>query len=150
MFRYFPTNYPWDLSVNLSIEMGAKMGEIAEMCAPLVEASKQPDAEGTAAFRAAWVTMADKLCSLAEDDEAAGRMISAGEKYLRASNYMMTAERLLAHGSDGRVKLYQRMLDTYAKGLKLAKVKAELVKIQFDRTGFSLPELMVRIKAMHE
>lgn len=34
MFRYFPTNYVWDLSVNLAIEMGGRMGEIAEMCAP--------------------------------------------------------------------------------------------------------------------
>lgn len=64
MFRYFPSNYVWDLSVNLAIEMGAKMGEILEMCAPLVEAAKQPDAVGTEAFRATWVRMADKLCVL--------------------------------------------------------------------------------------
>lgn len=51
MFRYFPTNYVWDLSVNLAIAMGAKMGEIEEMCAPLAEAAKKTDAEGTAAFR---------------------------------------------------------------------------------------------------
>ena len=35
MFRYFPTNYVWNLSVDLAIEMGAKIGEIEEMCAPL-------------------------------------------------------------------------------------------------------------------
>jgi hypothetical protein len=50
MFRYFPTNYVWNLSVDLAIEMGARIGEIETMCAPLVEASKQPDAEGTCAF----------------------------------------------------------------------------------------------------
>jgi hypothetical protein len=42
MFRYFPTNYVWDLSVNLAIEMGARIGEIADMCAPLQEAAKRP------------------------------------------------------------------------------------------------------------
>ena len=137
MFRYFPANYPWDLSVNLSIAMGAKMGEIAEMCSPLIEASEKPDAEGTAAFRVIWVTMADKLCSLAEEDEAAGRMISAGKKYIRASNYMVTAERLLAHGSDGRVALYKGMLETFAKGLKLSGAKAELVKVPYGDTFLS-------------
>ena len=40
MFRYFPTNYVWNLSVDLAIEMGARIGEIETMCAPLMEASK--------------------------------------------------------------------------------------------------------------
>ena len=35
MFKYFPTNYVWNLSVDLAIEMGARIGEIEEMCAPL-------------------------------------------------------------------------------------------------------------------
>ena len=84
MFRFFPTNYVWDLSINLSIEMGAKMGEIQEMCGPLAEAAQAKDAEGTAAFRQTWVTMADKLISLGEEDLALGRNISAGEKFVRA------------------------------------------------------------------
>lgn len=131
MFRFFPTNYPWDLSINLSIEMGARMGEIQEMCGPLVEAAKAKDAEGTQAFRKTWVTMADKLLGLAEEDLARGREISAGEKMVRASNYMMTAERLLAHGSDGRVALYERMQTTFYEGLKLSGSKAEKVVIPY-------------------
>ena len=88
MFRYFPTNYVWNLSVDLAIEMGAKIGEIEEMCAPLQEAAKQPDAAGTAAFRETWSRMGDKLCALAEEDESRGRMISAGDKYGRAATYL--------------------------------------------------------------
>ena len=114
MFKYFPTNYVWNLSVNLAIEMGARMGEIEEMCAPLAEAAQAPDAAGTAAFRETWVRMADKLVSLAEDDKALGRGISAGEKLLRASNYMLTAERLQAVGSAGRVALYARFQKAFA------------------------------------
>lgn len=97
MFKYFPTNYVWNLSVDLAIEMGARIGEIEEMCAPLQEAAKAPDAAGTQAFRETWVRMADKLCGLAEEDEARGRMLSAGEKYRRAASYLITAERLQAH-----------------------------------------------------
>ena len=96
MFRYFPTNYVWNLSVDLAIEMGAKIGEIEEMCAPLQEAAKQPDASGTAAFRETWSKMGDKLCALAEEDEGRGRLISAGDKYGRAATYYLTAERLQA------------------------------------------------------
>ncbi len=134
MFRFFPTNYVWDLSINLSIEMGARMGEIQEMCGPLTEAAKAKDAEGTAAFRQTWVTMADRLIGLGEDDLQAGRKISAGEKFVRAANYMITAERLLAHGSDGRLALYERFQDHFYKGLELSGSRAELVTIPYGDT----------------
>jgi hypothetical protein len=85
MFRYFPTNYVWNLSVDLAIEMGARIGEIEAMCAPLQEAAKAADAAGTTAFRETWVSMADRLCDLAARGRARGRMLSAGEKYRRAA-----------------------------------------------------------------
>ncbi|MEC7762068.1 MAG: prolyl oligopeptidase family serine peptidase [Pseudomonadota bacterium] len=137
MFRYFPTNYVWDLSVNLSIEMGAKMGEIAEMCGPLAEAAKAPDAEGTAAFRATWVQMADKLDALVLADKAAGRTVSAGDKLLRIANYLITAERMLAHGSDGRMEVYQRHLAAFYEGLKLTNAPARRVEIPYEGKSLS-------------
>nr|WP_315428988.1 prolyl oligopeptidase family serine peptidase [uncultured Albidiferax sp.] len=137
MFRYFPTNYVWDLSVNLSIEMGARMGEIEVMCKPLQEAAKQPDAAGVAAFRDTWQQMAEKLCSLAEEDEAAGRMFSAGEKYKRAANYLLTCERLQAHGAPGRVALYQRFEEIFTKGIALAGDNCERVQIPYGDSFLS-------------
>ncbi|TWD50668.1 prolyl oligopeptidase family protein [Agrobacterium vitis] len=137
MFKYFPTNYVWNLSVNLSIEMGARMGEIEEMCAPLQDAAKAPDAAGTQAFRETWIHMADKLVSLADEDEARGRLISAGDKLLRAANYMITAERLLAHGSEGRVSLYQQFLASFEKGLTLSGSSCRRVEIPYEGTHLS-------------
>lgn len=132
LFKYFPTNYVWNLSVDLSIEMGARIGEIEEMCAPLQEAAKQPDKAGTIAFRETWVKMADKLLSLAEEDDANNRIISAGDKRVRASNYLQIAERLQAHGSEGRVELYQRFLDSFYLGLKQQGSSAYRVEIPYE------------------
>ena len=132
MFRYFPTNYVWNLSVDLAIEMGARMGEIEVMCAPLMEASKQPDAAGVKAFRETWVSMGEKLCELAAEDEARGRLISAGDKYGRAATYLLTAERMQAHGSPGRAALYQRFQEVFSKGLGLAGENCERVEIPYD------------------
>lgn len=134
MFKYFPTNYVWNLSVDLSIEMGARIGEIEEMCAPLQEAAKAPDAAGAAAFRQTWVTMADKLTSLADEDEAAGHTLSAGDKLIRAANYLITAERLQAHGSEGRIALYRRFLATFLKGLEYSGARCERVEIPYEGT----------------
>ncbi len=137
MFKYFPTNYVWNLSVDLAIEMGARIGEIEAMCAPLQEAAKQPDKEGTAAFRNAWANMADKLCELAAEDEAKGRLLSAGEKYNRAASYLITCERLQAHNSPGRIELYKRELTLFQKSIQLAKENCERVEIPYEGTHLS-------------
>jgi dienelactone hydrolase len=137
LFRYFPTNYVWNLSVDLSIELGARIGEIEEMCAPLQEAAKAGDAAGSLAFRETWTKMADKLLLLAEEDEAKGRLVSSGDKRLRAANYMLTAERLQAHGSEGRMSLYRRFLETFYKGLAQTGATARRVEIPYEGTHLS-------------
>jgi hypothetical protein len=83
--------------------MGARIGEIEEMCAPLQDAAKAPDAVATQAFRDSFVRMADKLCVLADEDRSRGRMLSAGEKLNRAAIYLLTAERLLGARGAGPV-----------------------------------------------
>lgn len=137
MFKYFPTNYVWNLSVNLAIEMGARMGEIETMCGPLQEAANAPDAAGTQAFRETWVSMADRLCELAAEDEAKGRLFSAGEKYRRASAYLITAERLQAHDAPGRLALYRRELALFHKGASLMRDRVQRVEIPYEGSHIS-------------
>jgi dienelactone hydrolase len=146
MFKYFPTNYVWNLSVNLAIQMGALMGEIEEMCAPLLEAAKAPDEAGTQAFRETWVRMADKLCSLAEDDAVRGRLLSAGEKLRRASAYLITAERLQAHDSPGRIALYRRALALFQEGSRLMGDPVQRVEIPYE--GQYLSGLFIPAKGL--
>ncbi|MCA0936915.1 prolyl oligopeptidase family serine peptidase [Vibrio alginolyticus] len=146
MFRYFPTNYPWDLSINLALEMGAKIGEVEEMCAPLKEAADAKDAAGSKAFRESWERMGDKLCQLAEEDESLGRMISAGDKYGRAATYYLTAERLQGHNSPGRMDLYGKFMQTFLRGIDLAQENCQRVEIPYE--GKHLSALYVRAEGM--
>lgn len=146
MFKYFPTNYVWNLSVDLAIEMGARIGEIEAMCAPLKEAAHQPDAAASLAFRQSWERMADQLCELAAEDEARGRLISAGDKLGRAATYLITAERMQGHGAPGREALYQRFLDTFARGITLAGENCERVEIPYE--GGVLAGLHVRAQGV--
>ncbi len=137
MFRYFPTNYVWDLSVNLAIEMGAKIGEIEAMCAPLRASADKPDATASLAFRDSWVRMSDQLCELAAEDEARGRLLSAGEKYGRAATYSLVAERLQAHGSEGRMAMYQHYLALFARSIALTGENCERVEIPYGEGHLS-------------
>jgi dienelactone hydrolase len=142
MFRYFPTNYVWNLSVDLAIEMGARIGEIEQMCAPLLEASKQADAEGTRAFRQSWVSMGDRLCGLAAEDESRGRLISAGDKLLRAAIYFATAERMQSHHDPDRAGLYARLQQVFRRGIELTGSNCERLEIPYG--GAHLAGLYVR------
>ena len=86
LFEYFP-NYIWNLSVAMALESGGRIGEIVDMCQPLREAASRGEDAGTPQFMAQWVKMADKLFGLADEDEARGRLFSAGDKLKRAALY---------------------------------------------------------------
>jgi dienelactone hydrolase len=146
MFRYFPSNYVWNLSVDLAIEMGARIGEIETMCAPLLEASKQPDARGSRAFGESWVKMGERLTELAREDEQRGRMISAGEKLARAAIYLLTAERMQSHSSPGRAQLYARLQHIFARAMALTGANCERVEIPY--AGAHLAGLYVRAEGV--
>src|SRR6478735_10641791 len=122
--------------------MGARIGEIEVMCAPLQEAAARSDDEGTRAFLESWVAMGDKLCTLAQEDESLGRHLSAGEKLSRAAIYFLTAERMQAHGAPGRAALYARMLDVFQRGTRLARENCERVEIPYE--GGTIAGLYVR------
>lgn len=117
MFQYFPTNYVWSLSVAIALESGGRIGEIDEICRPLMDIAKQGDDAGTLAFFDGWCAMADKLVELADEDRHVGRRLSAGTKRLRAALYYQVAERMQRHGEPKRVRAYAAALQAFTQGL---------------------------------
>lgn len=132
MFRYFPTNYVWNLSINLALEMGARIGEIEAICAPLVEVSKQGDDAGTSAFLDAFAAMGDKLAALADEDLAAGHELSAGTKFDRAATYYITCERMQPAHSEARREIYAKQQRCFRLGMGLMRDPASRVEIPYQ------------------
>ena len=134
MFEYFPDNYVWNLSLNLALAAGGRMGEIDIACRPIREAATAGADAGTEAFFDAWRGIGDQLTAQAEQDVAVGRSFSAGEKYGRAAIYYLTAERMVPHDSQPRQQLYKRMLSCFEHYMALTKEPAERVEISY-KTG---------------
>lgn len=141
LFNYFP-NYVWNLSLAIALESGGKIGEIVDMCAPIRDAAANGEDVGTQAFMAEWVKMADRLAGLAAEDEAAGRLFSAGEKLKRASVYYQTAERMQSQGHAGRETTYAKALDSFQRGTRFARDNVERVTIGYE--GKELTALWTR------
>lgn len=146
MFQYFPSNYVWSLSTMIALTHGGNIGEVDAMCRPLLEAARAGDDPGTVAFYEAWKHGADQLCALADEDFAAGHMLSAGEKFGRAGLYYGIAERMQAHGFEARVAIYRRSLELFEKGRRLARENCVRVEIPYRDTH--LAALYVRAEGI--
>ncbi len=131
LFDYFP-NYIWNLSVAIALESGGRIGEIVDMCQPIRDAAAGGADAGTPAFTREWVKMADKLSGLADEDEAKGRLFSAGDKLKRAALYYQTAERMQGHGHPGRAETYAKALDAFSRGTRFARDPVERVTIPYE------------------
>ena len=146
MFQYFPANYVWNLSVDIALENGAQIGEIDEMCKPLLEAASKGDDVGTADFLKEWVKMADKLVELAVEDEEKGRAFSASYKLQRASLYQVIAERMQGHGHPGRLETYRKAMLNFSRSVSLGKENCERFEIPY--AGSFIPAFLTRAEGL--
>lgn len=137
MLEYFPTNYVWNLSVNLALSSGANIGEVDTICRGLVAASEQDDESATEAFFQAWCRQADALAQLAEEDLTRGRALSAGEKFGRAAVYYLTAERMQHPQYEPRSQAYRKMLDCFSRYLEAVESSARRVTIPYGEKSLA-------------
>jgi len=136
MYEPFPKNYVWNLSTNICLLGGGNIGEVHEANRPIVEASEQGGDAGTERLFDSWIHVADQVCANAEVDEARGFKLSAGEKYMRASNYYLCAERMQSRDYAPRWEAYQKGLDLYKKACELTGRHVDFVEIPYGDSTF--------------
>ncbi|WP_236779040.1 alpha/beta hydrolase family protein [Agromyces seonyuensis] len=139
---YFPDNYVWSMAPVAALNCGGLIDEVDRACKPVLLASQRGDDAGTEELYAAWEAVADRLVAKAEDDEARGRRIGAGETYYRASLYTSQAERLQSPFWPGRNAAYQKSIDLLLKHVELSGVPLTTVEIPFEDA--SLPGYFYR------
>jgi dienelactone hydrolase len=146
MFEYFPTHYSWNLAMLMAAQLGGELTEIDEACRPLRELAAREGAKDDPFAQAQWVerwsALARKLEGYARRDEAAGHALAAGKKFLRASVYWLTAERMAGHSSPRKLDMYQAMVDCFGRGVGLRREPVEFVEIPYE--GTTLPALFHR------
>ncbi|WGM47955.1 2,6-dihydropseudooxynicotine hydrolase [Brevundimonas sp. NIBR10] len=141
LFEYFP-NYVWNLSVAIALESGGQIGEVVDMCKPLLDAAAKGEDAGTVQFAEQWAKKADTLIGLADEDVARGRSFSAGTKLERASLYLLCAERMQGHGHPGRDATFAKAQDAFKRAMVLGDTGVERVEIAYE--GSTFPALFCR------
>ena len=146
MFEYFPGNYVWNLTVVAALNSGGLIDEIDRMCRPVRDAGARGSDAGTVDFLRAWTAVVDELEARASADEKAGHPRSAGQKYHRAANYLLHAERMQsAHAAD-RTAVYRRVLDLMAKTFAVSDPATTRVEVPYE--GTSLPAYLTAAPAL--
>jgi dienelactone hydrolase len=136
LFEPFP-NYVWNLSVSIALENGGRIGEIVDIIEPLKAKAQAGEDAGTQDFMLEWVKMADKLVGLGEEDLAAGRKFSAGNKFKRAAIYFQTGERMQGHGHPGRAETYGKAIGNFLRGTEFAGDPVTRVEIPYEGKAIS-------------
>lgn len=144
MLEYF-TEYSWNLSLSMALDMGGNMDEIDRACRSLRDEPPAQDRDPADAFFEAWTVAAGQLEKRAADDERHGRRLSAAEKYRRATIMYITGERMPMHTSSARQEAYERLLACFAKYVDLGQINCEKVHVPYQ--GGVLPALFVRARA---
>ena len=141
MFEYFPGHYSWNLGLLMAAQLGGEMTEIDQACRPLRELAQRPNAKDDPEAQAAWIerwsALARKVEELARRDEQAGHALTAGKKYLRASVYWFTAERMASHASQQKLAMYRAMLECFGRGARLRHEPLEFVNVPYEGTSLS-------------
>lgn len=137
LFQYFPNNYVWNLTIAIALESGARIGEVEEMSRPLLEAAARGEDAGTPQFMEQWVRMADKLCSLADEDLRQGRGFSGGAKLDRASLYYQLAERMQVAGAAGREATYAKALASFQRSIEAGGRNFRRVEIPYEGSAIA-------------
>ncbi|MBO8131211.1 MAG: alpha/beta hydrolase [Candidatus Marinimicrobia bacterium] len=85
-----------------------------------------------------WMKTSERLENLAKEFESNGHNISAGECYLRSSNYFIAALHRYPNPYDKKIKkIAIRSFNNYKSGIKLLKLPIEVVNIPYE--GKNLP-----------
>ena len=106
---------------------GADLGE----CFAAADAIREPDPQS---WRDAWMRLGDRLAGEGEDCLKAGRTISAGSAFLRASNYYRTASVFLLQRGAGTAlrDVYRRQRDTFESAMAAGPYGGERLDIPYE------------------
>jgi esterase/lipase len=142
MFEPFPSNYVWNLGVNLALVGGGNHGEVDAACRPIQAAAAQGSDAGSAQFFDSWIAVADQVVANAEADLAAGRNWSAADKLFRACGYYLNAERMQSRDYPPRWDAYRTGLDCFRRYVALGGMPIEFVDLPYGDATF--PAIFVK------
>ena len=137
---HFPGNFMWSNATLVTKGMApygaVALGEIDDVCERLKAREHEPHA-----WWEEWCAMASRLERRADEAEAKGHRLTAGNFYLRAGMYYFTGERFIPPGEQKR-EVGRKSIECQTKGLLRRYPNIEKVEVPYE--GKTLPALFMK------
>jgi dienelactone hydrolase len=134
MWHYFPGQYMPSYQINRALSQAHYGGgEFAE----ILEVASEINPEDRESFNKAWLKMGNSVYELAENFENEQSFISARRTYLRAFNYLRTAEFFMGLGDDRKIPTYLKTREAFLRAIQYFDKKPLQVQVPFE--GSFLP-----------
>jgi alpha-beta hydrolase superfamily lysophospholipase len=137
---HFPGNFMWSNATLVTKGMApygaVALGEMDTVLQRLAKRQHEPQA-----WWDEWCTLGAKLECMADDHEAAGRTLTAGNYYLRAGMYYFTGERFIEPGGRKR-RVGAKAIELQTRGILRRYPNVEKIEVPYeDKT---LPAFLMR------
>jgi dipeptidyl aminopeptidase/acylaminoacyl peptidase len=134
MWHYFPGKYMPSYQVNRALTQahygGGEFAEILEVASKI-----NPDDRET--YNVAWTNKGDEAFGKAEDFERSGNFVSAKKTYLRAFNYLRSAEFFMNLQDERKIDTYVKAREAFLRAIKYFENEVKTVEVPFE--GSFLP-----------
>ena len=134
--EHFPGNLRWSNAMQIVKGMvpwaASAMAEIDIIGAKLKAREHEDDLDR--AWTQEWSAMADRLAKIADDTDAKGRKITAGDYYMRAGNYYYSAERFIVPGDD-KLAMYRKAFRCYPAAMARLYPQMKHVDVPYANTA---------------
>ncbi len=129
MWHFFPGKYMPSYQVNRALTQAHYGGgEFAE----IIDVALDIDPDNRETFNVAWLKMGDPVFELAKEFEAKGNYVSARRTYLRAFNYLRSAEFFMKLGDNRKLETYLKAREAFIKAIQYFDEKVHQVEVPFE------------------
>jgi dienelactone hydrolase len=131
MWHYFPDQYMPSYQVNRALTQAHyEGGEFAE----ILEVASEIDPSDRESFNKAWLKMGNSVYGLAENFETEQNFISARRTYLRAFNYLRTAEFFMSLEDDRKINTYLKTREAFLRAIKYFDKIPVQIEVPYEET----------------
>lgn len=139
MWHFFPGKYMPSYQVNRALTQAHYGGgEFAE----ILEVAGNIDPGRRETINVAWLAKGEPVFELAEEFERNGNFISARRTYLRAFNYLRSAEFFMKLGDKRKNPTYEKAVEAFNRALKYFDQPVKRIQVPFD--GSFLPGVLFK------
>ena len=136
MWHFYPDNYMWSYQV---IRMCSQTyyggGEVNE----ILDVAGRIEVGNYNSFHKEWMILGDRTLAKAYEALDLNRVETARAAFLRAANYLRTAEFFLQPNDERKLPTYLKSIQAFRKGASMLENQPEIVEIPFEHaclTGY--------------